>query len=420
MAIVGELQEAAPVSREHAGAPVGDVADRPHVCMIAYTFYPFDARVRREAETLASQGYRVRCLTTKTAKSKATSTVLEGVEVRELGVPKYRGKNKLAYIASYVAFLCAASISCLGYVLKDELDVVHAHNLPDFLVLAGLIPRALGRKVILDVHDSIPETFSTKFSGTSLLWKALCLEERLSAAVAHRVICVNEPQRAALVDRGVPVSKTFVSMNVPDPRIFERQPVTQPAGGEAFRLVYHGTMVDRLGVDLVIRAVARLRERVPGIHLHLWGNGDDLARFQALAHELAVNDRVEFRPQGYPLEALPDQLRMMDVGVVGNRRSTAADLMLPVKLLEYVALQIPAVVPRLRTIEHYFSDDMVTYFEPENVDSLSEAICRLWADAERRRQQRVRASQFLARHGWEQQGPQLVTMYRELVGKRGT
>ena len=55
----------------------------------------------------------------------------------------------------------------------------------------------------------------------------------------------------------------------------------------------------------------------------------------------------------------------MDVGVVGNRRSAAGDLMLPVKLLEYVSLGIPAVVPRLRTIEHYFTDDMVAYYEPE-------------------------------------------------------
>ena len=35
------------------------------VCMIAYTNYAIDARVRREAETLASQGFQVRCLTTK-------------------------------------------------------------------------------------------------------------------------------------------------------------------------------------------------------------------------------------------------------------------------------------------------------------------------------------------------------------------
>ena len=59
--------------------------------------------------------------------------------------------------------------------------------------------------------------------------------------------------------------------------------------------------------------------------------------------------------------------------------------MLPVKLLEYVSLGIPAVVPRLKTIEHYFSDDMVAYYEPEDVESLADAIYRLYREPERRR-----------------------------------
>ena len=65
--------------------------------MIAYTNYAFDARVRREAETLASQGFRVRCLTTKNGGAPARF-VLDGVEVQELRVPKYRGKSTRAYI----------------------------------------------------------------------------------------------------------------------------------------------------------------------------------------------------------------------------------------------------------------------------------------------------------------------------------
>ena len=45
-----------------------------------------------------------------------------------------------------------------------------------------------------------------------------------------------------------------------------------------------------------------------------------------------------FRPKGLPLHELPRHLRSMDVGVVGNRRSAAGDLMLPVKLMEYVLI----------------------------------------------------------------------------------
>ena len=391
------------------------MTSRPSVCMIAYTNYAIDARVRREAETLAAQGFRVCCLTTWNGRERARFA-LNGVDVRELRVRKYRGKSTLAYMLSYFRFALAASAVCLKLLFRGELDVVHVHNLPDFLVVAGLLPRLGGRKVVLDVHDSVPETFATKFGAGGLAWRLLCLEERLSALVAHTVICVNHPQRDALAARGVPGAKIFVSMNVPDPRIFGRsRGDSRPVAGR-FNLVYHGTMVERLGVDLLISAVARLRDRIPGAFLHLWGNGDDLDAFRRLAEANRVHDRIVFRPQGYSLSELPEHLQHMDVGLVGNRRSAAGDLMLPVKLLEYVSLGIPTIVPRLRAIEHYFTDDMVMYYEPGDVQSLSDTILRLHSDAGRRSRQADNARNFLLEYGWERQGADLVNLYRGLVG----
>lgn len=386
----------------------------PVVCMIAYTDYKIDARVRREAETLASHGFRVICLTTR-GESLPATFVLDGVEIRELAVPKYRGKSTRAYLGSYVRFLLAASAACIGLLRKGELDVVHAHNIPDFLVLAGLVPRLAGRRVVLDVHDSVPETFATKFSGNALIWKALCLEERLSALFAHKVICVNQPQQDALVARGIPRSKTFVSMNVPDPRIFTAGSGRQQSADGTFNLVYHGTMVERLGVDLVIRAVAKLQNEIPALRLHLWGHGDDLPAFQRLASELGVDQKVLFVPKGFPLHELPQRLRSMDLGVVGNRRNVATDLMLPVKLMEYVSLDIPVVAPRLRTISHYFSDRMVAYYEPGDVDSLAAAIRRAFGDPDGRRAQTEAAAGFLDSYGWQKRGGELVDVYQHLL-----
>jgi glycosyltransferase involved in cell wall biosynthesis len=389
--------------------------------MIAYTNYVTDARVRREAETLASHGFHVRCLTTKNGTNTGRR-IVDGVELRELDVPKYRGKSTLAYMVSYLRFLVYASVACLVLLIKGELDVVHVHNLPDFLVFAGLVPRLFGRKVVLDVHDSVPETFAAKFSDGALIHKALCLEEKLSAYVAHKVICVNHPQRDTLVARGIPTAKTFISINVPDPRIFGTTPLVprRDAADGRFSLVYHGTMAERLGVDLVIRGVARLQERGCNVHLHLWGHGDDLDSFQRLARDLQVDDRVHFTPQGYPLHELPQRLQAMQVGVVGNRRSIAGDLMLPVKLLEYVSLGIPAVVPRLRTIQYYFSDDMVFYYEPEDVESLAECLYRLQCQPDLRQAQADRARAFLGTYGWERKSGELVALYESFVKRERT
>jgi glycosyltransferase involved in cell wall biosynthesis len=116
------------------------------------------------------------------------------------------------------------------------------------------------------------------------------------------------------------------------------------------------------------------------------------------------------------VEELPCRLAEMDLGVVGNRRSVAADLMLPVKLMEYVALGVPAVAPRLRTIQHYFGEEMVGYYEPEDVQSMADSIYALYCDADRRSRQAESAGAFLGRYGWERQGAELVTFYESLVG----
>jgi glycosyltransferase involved in cell wall biosynthesis len=178
-------------------------------------------------------------------------------------------------------------------------------------------------------------------------------------------------------------------------------------------------MVARLGVDLVIQAVHALRDRIPDMRLHLWGSGDDLGSFRELAARLNVENRVHFRPEGYPLEELPSRLGDMDVGVIGNRRTVAGELMLPVKLLEYVALGIPAVAPRLTTISHYFSEDMAAYFEPDDVGSMADAIERLSCRADVRCEQARNAAGFLREFGWERQGPELVSFYRDLLESRG-
>ncbi len=384
--------------------------------MIAYTSYIVDARVRREAETLAARGYHVICLTTRNG-SGPSAFMVNGVQVRELPVPKFRGKSTFAYVRFYMRFLLAASFECLRLLARGELDIVHVHNMPDFLVFAGLLPRLWGRKVVLDVHDSVPETFAAKFAGRPGFWKILCLEEKLSVLVAHRVICVNHPQRDTLVARGIPSAKTFISMNVPDPALFTRgnRNGGAPDPHEAFNLVYHGTMVERLGVDLVIRAVDRLRHRIPSIRLHLWGSGDDLASFQRLTRSLGLEEKVHFVPAGFSVAELPRRLESMHLCVVGNRRSIACDLMLPVKLMECVALGIPTVAPRLKTIAHYFSEDMVAYYEPEDIDSMAEAIHRMYREPGAGDRQVHRAGEFLVRYGWERQGEEFASFYHQLL-----
>ena len=104
----------------------------------------------------------------------------------------------------------------------------------------------------------------------------------------------------------------------------------------------------------------------------------------------------------------------MDLGIVPNGRNIATELMLPVKMLECIALGIPVAAPRLKTISHYFTEEMVFFFEPDDVDSMSEAILAASASEESRLSKAREARRFLDMHGWESHKSAFMEMYRSI------
>lgn len=388
--------------------------------MIAYTTYSGDARIRREAETLvAAGGYRVSIIVPR-ERGQRRPYLLCGVRVVERGKAQYQGSSTMTYMARYAAFLLYASLACLRLFLLDSARLIHVHNMPNALVFAAFVPRLLGARVILDIHDTMPETFASKYeSMPPALSRALRMEERLGCLLADTVVAVNEIQKQVITARSVSRSKTRVLMNVPDHRRFSGACARTPGGPDhrACRLVYHGTLSYRLGVDLIIEAVARLQTDIPSVEAIIIGIGDSTEALKRLAGRLGVASRVSFYGL-VPVDRIPEVLCDMTIGVVPNRRSPATELMLPVKMMEYFALGIPVVAPALRTIEHYVPSAAIAEFEPGNAASLASALGGLWRDAERRRRQADQGLKFIARYGWHKHSHELLDMYTELSAQR--
>lgn len=393
-----------------------------HICMVAYTNYATDARVRREAETLAANpSYEVQVLVLKECATPHTY-LLDNVVVRELDVSKYRGQSGIRYVISYLSFFLLAFMACNRLLLTGRLDVVHVHNMPNFLVFCAIFPALAGKKIILDVHDTVLETYASKFTAIrndtlrKALVKLLQLEESLSCALADRVVTVNHIQCQALVQRGIPQAKTLISMNVPDPRRFHlERGASRHADNGRFRLVYFGTITRRLGIDLAIHAVARVAADIPDLEFYIIGGGEDREAFRRLSENLHIAEVVHFSTREYPLEKLVPILLDMDLCIVPNRMNPATELMLPVKMLESIALGIPVLTPKLKTIEHYFGDDMVFYFEAENVCSMAMAIRQAYENADLRARKACRARTFLDQYGWETHQHTLIDAYKALL-----
>jgi hypothetical protein len=93
---------------------------------------------------------------------------------------------------------------------------------PDFEVFAGLIPKIMGARVILDIRDIVPELYGSKFrvKAGSFLFKTVVMVEKASAAFSDHVIISNDLWRAKLVSRSVSKEKCTSIMNFPDPTLF--------------------------------------------------------------------------------------------------------------------------------------------------------------------------------------------------------
>ena len=234
------------------------------VCVIVYTDYPADTRVRRAAEALAARGDDVTVLCPRSSSLRGRSSI-SGVKLCPISSVGYiHAKNPLAYVSLYLGFVLAAGIRALRLHLRSRFALVHVHTMPDFLVFSAIGPRLLGAKVILDVHDLMPELYASKFGLSESHWivRGLKWVERLSVRFADAAVAVHQPHLDALVAHGNPRDKFTIVMNLPDPDMFQRR--NGPAHASEFTLIYHGMVGARNGLDVAVRAAGKVYDADPG------------------------------------------------------------------------------------------------------------------------------------------------------------
>ena len=131
------------------------------VCMVVYSTYPADPRVRREAEALAAEGASVDVICLRDEGERGVEEV-RGVRAVRLPVARSRGGGlRYAWEWGLFTVMSFAVVSWLHLVKRYH--VVHVHNMPDFLVASALLPRFAGVRLVLDLHDPTPEVFMTKY-----------------------------------------------------------------------------------------------------------------------------------------------------------------------------------------------------------------------------------------------------------------
>jgi glycosyltransferase involved in cell wall biosynthesis len=291
------------------------------------------------------------------------------------------------------------------------------HNPPDFLLLSGLLPKLLGARLVFDVHDLTSDLFDLRYGarrGARQLDRVLRFFERSAYSLADDILTVHEPYRRELVARGASPERVTVVMNTVAADLLP--PAAPPVAGGPFRVVYHGTITPHYGVDLLVRAVARARDRIPDVRLDVFGSGDALAASVRTVERLGLSDRARFVDSLSRRDVLA-AVNGASVGVVPSLPTRHNTLAVSTKLFEYVALRIPAVVADLPTSRMHFADDEMLYFRAGDEVALANALVAVAHDPDAARARADAALRRYEAYKWERNAERYVEVLSRGIGR---
>lgn len=368
------------------------------VSMVSYSFYEGDNRVRRYAETLAARGDHVDVIALRLEDQSRYEEIC-GVHVYRIQRRTVNEKGKLTY-AWKLALFFFQSMAFLTYKhLRNSYDLIHVHSVPDFEVFAAWFPKLTGAKVILDIHDIVPEFYMSKF-GTrpgSLGVRILLFLERISTAFADHVIISNHLWRDTLLSRCLVDRKCSPIVNFPDPLIFRRGSRTR--ADNKFIMVYPGTLNYHQGVDLAVRAFASVKEQMPEAEFHIYGAGPGKPEILKLIEELGLAGRVRMKDR-VPLHVVASVIENADLGVVPKRGESFGNEAFSTKILEFMALGVPVLVSDTKIDRYYFKDTEVQFFKSGDQEDLAKNMLRLVRDSGLREQLVRNSGEFIRENNW--------------------
>lgn len=369
------------------------------VCMVAYTYYEPDNRVRRYAETLVKRGDKVDAIVLRQPGYRSTA-IVSGVNVYKIQKRHVNEKYKIQYLVKLLVFLVKSCFWLTALHWQKRYDVIHVHSVPDFEVFAAIFAKMTGAKVVLDIHDIVPELFAGKFKAgrNSIFFRLLLLVERLSMAFADHVIVANHIWFKRLIERSVSPRKCSVVMNYPDPSIFNtRREVTENSG--RFTMIYPGTLSIHQGLETAIKAVNIVKKEIPDLEFHIYGKGTDEDYFIKMVHQLGLEDRILFRSI-VPIEKLPKIISGADLGVEPKLKRSFGNEAFSTKILEFMSIGIPVIVSDTLVHTHYFDDSMVKFFRSEDEQDLANCIILLRKDKNLRDYLIKNSFKYIEQNSW--------------------
>jgi len=218
-------------------------------------------------------------------------------------------------------------------------------------------------------------------------------------AAADAILAVSEQVADHLrsFDDGL-ANKIHIVPNGVDPSKFfrDREPRDTP-----FTIGFVGTLKPWHGVDLLLRAFARVHGAHSDVRLLIVGDGPERETLESMVRDLGLHSAVEFTGAVDPAD-VPQHLARMDVAVAPY--PDLSDFYFsPLKMYEYMAAECAIVASAIGQITDVLEDgENALLYPPGDIDALAQAIERLRGDAPLRRRLTAAARHaVLESHTWD-------------------
>jgi glycosyltransferase involved in cell wall biosynthesis len=347
----------------------------------------------------AETGARVAIIVAQGGRDTRRVSRYGPLTVVRLDSSRQRG-SAASYLFEYFEFLHKARALIKRDLRFRQAKVFHVHSLPDFLVAAAGPARGNGARVILDLHELFPEFTRSRFAG----WKG-AIGERVARALegwsrrqADTVLTVNQAVAEQLRSRPARKGESIqVVHNFADPGEFGEARLSSGVVEGPLRLVYHGTLTPLYGLDLAIEGVSLARMAGIEAEFDIYGSGPAEADLERQIVRLGLSEAVRLRGT-VSHHRLRELLPTYHAGLVPTRLDVMTRFSLSTKLLEYIHLGIPVIVPAIPTYLRYFPRGTAWYFSANSPGAMADAVEEFaQAGAEERKRRALAAQEASAR-----------------------
>lgn len=308
-----------------------------------------------------------------------TKEVINGITVIRVWTYITSNKGFAKRILDYISYSITSFLA--GLFLKC--DVIVATSPQFFTALSGRTLHFFKRKPwVMEVRDLWPDSIkSVGAMNDGIVMRYFSKEELWCYRSAKKIVVVTDTFKSVIADKGIPEDKIHVIKNGSDTSLFfpraKSPELVKKYGLEGKRVLgYVGTIGMAHKIDFLIDCVKGL----PEYKLMILGEGAEKEALQKKVKDEGVENVLFI--DSVPKEKVGDYIALQDIALVNLRRDPLFTTVLPSKIFETAAMQIPILLgvdgEARRLVEKY---NVGLFYEPEDKKDFLEKLNILANDA---------------------------------------